>query len=677
LKYLIVFKRWWQESRLATTLQYFAKNISRHFLTFVFAVSVLVSFNFNLLGFVSVPTQDTLYYNQTPSSEIVILGIDENSLKTFGAWPWDRSIFADIIDRVNQASAKTLAFDVLFNDFRESDDLFVDSLNKTKTNIVLASKIDSDNSKIIFPQSIINQISTDKTSFGVANIDLDQDKKVREVRLQYEFEEKCFSILGLQGLASWYSDQGGCYGNNKRLGLSLLPEKLMINFYGPKQTIKTYSLTDFMDKPFNLKLLEHKLVFLGSTIQDLKVGINDTVTTPLGQIPGVEVHATIANNILQNSFLKRVSNLWHNLLILFLFILSFSLAWRLESIKSALRLLVLVLSYVLIVSILARWYILVELFYTLLAIFMAWILGVGHRFSLQKQENVNLKNIFTRYTDSRLLKKVLANADNISLSGEKREMSIFFADIRGFTTITEELDPEELISLLNRYFELATNEIFQLEGTIDKFIGDAIMAHWNSIVDDPLHAFHASQAAVNFSNQLDLFNTDSNFKNKLNVGIGIASGEAIVGNIGSKQRFEYTALGDKVNLASRLEGLTKQYGAKILISEETFQHLKLLGKINLFLIRPIDQVVVKGKTKPVQIYEIFPKNNAQNQNLTQLYQKAFELYLSGDFEKAIQDFNFLSQSFNDKASSILSSRCETLKNQDISNWSRAWVWTEK
>jgi len=212
-----------------------------------------------------------------------------------------------------------------------------------------------------------------------------------------------------------------------------------------------------------------------------------------------------------------------------------------------------------------------------------------------------LQDTLTRYVTRQVVDVILQNPEKIILDGEERNATVMFSDIRRFTSISEKMSPKELVYLLREYFTLMVGAVFRYQGTVDKFIGDCIMAIFGAPAPQPEHAQFAVQAALEMKLRLQVFNTKraQAGKEPIRVGVGINTGEVVVGNIGSEQRLEYTAIGDAVNLASRLEGITKQYGVQILISEFTYREIE-----GQFIVRELDDVRVKGKLQPVKIYEV-------------------------------------------------------------------------
>jgi adenylate cyclase len=291
------------------------------------------------------------------------------------------------------------------------------------------------------------------------------------------------------------------------------------------------------------------------------------------------------------------------------------------------------------------------LLYPLLGLGLTYLGSEAWRNLVVERKGRQLKKAFSNYVSPDLVKQIEKNPDKLVLGGEQRELSILFSDIRGFTTVSEDLTPPELVALLNEYLSPMTRIVLEERGTLDKFIGDAVMAIFNAPLDVPLHAVHACRAAVRMLEELQRLNTGfvSRGMHSLDIGIGINTGPAVVGNMGADIRFDYTAIGDSVNLASRLEGLNKLYGSHILVSEDTRQQVPP----DMFCFREVDRVRVKGKHKPVVLFELL----VDRQELLPGFEAALEQYRAQAFEAARLMFDELTQQYDDGPSRLYSSRC--------------------
>lgn len=280
---------------------------------------------------------------------------------------------------------------------------------------------------------------------------------------------------------------------------------------------------------------------------------------------------------------------------------------------------------------------------------------------------------------------LLENSDKLKLGGETRNMTVMFSDIRSFTTISESLTPKQLIDMLNDYLGYMTDIILKNVGTVDKYIGDAIMAFWNAPLDDENHAANAINTALNMRDQLHKFGEMHPEYPEIKIGIGLNTGDMTVGNVGGEARFDYTVLGDNVNLGSRLEGLTKKYGVTVIVSESTKNSYEEIYKLrrqdednnefNDFKFRLLDDMKVKGKNEPVKIFEPFRTSEFESMKaVLEVYADGFAKYQAGDFEKAVK---ILEKNKDDKASVLLIERIQTLIQNPPTDWHGIWKWEEK
>jgi adenylate cyclase len=297
-----------------------------------------------------------------------------------------------------------------------------------------------------------------------------------------------------------------------------------------------------------------------------------------------------------------------------------------------------------------------------------------------------LKSTMYRYMTQELAERLLENPDAAKMGGDRKEVTVLFSDIRSYTTITESLTAEEVVEMLNKYFESMVDAVFQHKGTLDKYIGDAIMAVFGSPLPLEDHAWMAVLTAVDMRHRLEIFNADrvANGQQAIQIGIGINSDTVISGNIGSSKRMEFTAIGDGVNLGSRLESATKQYGTDIVISEYTYQRCLERGHQNDFYVRELDKIKVKGRSKPVSIYEVVglssePLSN-DRRRIIDLYHQGLIYYRDRKFRKAMNEFATIIEEIDshDKSSVTHMERCQYwMQNPPPDDWDQVWTMTEK
>jgi adenylate cyclase len=347
-------------------------------------------------------------------------------------------------------------------------------------------------------------------------------------------------------------------------------------------------------------VFKDKIVFVGLTTS----GLMDVFTTPFestGVMPGIQLHAYVADSILSNRFIRpapdamRIAGTMGGALAVGL--LAALLPYAAAS-AGALLAMSAWTWYAVSVFGSGLW---VNMTQPLVAVAIALFAGTAYRYVVEERQKRVVKKLFGRYVSKDVYQQLIANPDLARLGGGRREMTVLFSDIRGFTTITEKGDPEALVAQLNEYFSRMVELVFQHKGTVDKFVGDMVMALYGAPLDDAEHADHAVQTAVGMVAELGRLNQAwaSQGKAQLDIGIGVNSGDMIAGNIGSSSIMSYTVIGDNVNLGSRLESLNKQYATRIIISEATRARLR-----HQYDVHPLGDVVVKGKSRPVAIFEI-------------------------------------------------------------------------
>ncbi len=409
-----------------------------------------------------------------------------------------------------------------------------------------------------------------------------------------------------------------------RLGRQPVPVdrfgRMLINYLGPPGMVTTYSAKAVMDGTLPPEALKDKLVIVGATA----LGIYDLRVTPFsGVFPGVEIQATVVDNLLRQNFIRtpRLALPLMLAILLGLGILMGLMLPRLSAAWAFIFTLILLEVYVTVNYFLfSRLGIQIEVLYPLAQITTVYLGITVQRFLAEERERERVKKAFDSYVAPAVVQEMLKHPEQLRLGGERRELTILFTDIRGFTTLSENLDPQALVSLLHDFLNPMSNIIINQGGTIDKYMGDAIMALFGAPLGMPDHARQACRAALAMAGQLQELNQQwaTQGRPPLRIGVGVNTGPVAVGNMGSDRLFDYTAVGDNVNLASRLEGLNKYYGTKILLSQTT---AAALGEG--FILRDVDWVRVKGKGQAVQIFEILGEGKpspAQEQFLASYHQ---------------------------------------------------------
>ncbi|WP_028844147.1 CHASE2 domain-containing protein [Thermodesulfovibrio thiophilus] len=630
-----------------------------------------------------------------PDSRVIIVAIDSKSLDRVGRWPWDRKVISKLIKNINKA--KVIALDIVFSETSnpESDRILSNMINMTntvagyyfredETSVNRQSYINLKESRIKilktskgikplhvieFPYAELN-IPTIKASMGFFNIFPDEDGVYRKINLVILYKGELYPHLALQTISKLKNSplivEIAEYGiKSIKIKNETIPVSesgsLTINYYGRTGSFKTVSAIDIIDG--KIKIPPDVIVLVGAT----EIGIADIRNTPFDPVmPGVEISATTVSNILQGRYL--IYNAWvAGLDILFiiipviLLILIFTKIPR-TVISLCLFIIVVFFTYIVNFFIFKKYFLDLSLIYPFFSLSMCYVTSEAYRNLMVEKKSKFLKKAFSSYVSPDVVNILIKKPDALKLGGEKRTITVLFSDIRNFAVIAESLQPERLVTLLNNYFDPMTNIVIKHGGMLDKYIGDAIMAVYNAPVNLPEHAKEAVFTALEMLKELKKLNKKFNELRfpEINIGIGINTGEAITGNIGTSTRFDYTAIGDTVNLASRLEELNKLYGTKIIISESSFNAMEsscYSEKMEQnFLIRELDLIRVKGKNKPVKIFEIIEESSSITSAIED-FEKALHLYRKGQFKEAETLFSNIASQFNDKASILFKERC--------------------
>lgn len=314
----------------------------------------------------------------------------------------------------------------------------------------------------------------------------------------------------------------------------------------------------------------------------------------------MELHANIMQSLIDGMIFNEVSPVAGMMVIGLLAGLAYFLMERVNARRAILVAVLFIVTYTIVFHfVLERQNLILPLFYVVFAIIVCYVTSIVSQYLLERRERSRVTGLSGRYVSQAVVDEILSNPDAIKLGGERKDVTLLFIDIRGFTPLSEKMEPEDVINVLNEYLDLCTQAIFKYGGTLDKFIGDGVMAIFGAPVPQEDHAKRAVLAGIELKSQADELNRriEEKYGRSVRFGMGINSGPAVIGNIGSKERLEYTAIGDTVNLASRLESNAKP--GQILISEETYRRVK-----DDFVFKELPPLKVKGKEKPVNVYEV-------------------------------------------------------------------------
>lgn len=564
----------------------------------------------------------------------------------------------------------------------------------------------------------VPEIIPPKTAFGFFNNEPDSDGNYRKAMFFYRAGDNFVPSLTLRMAQKALSQNDSApkifiqanapeHGLVQDLKLDMMtvngPRRVPIDFYGQSiinyrgrnQTFANISMADIISpsetityehtepngtrKPIQVhksELFKNALVLVGITANAL-YDIRPNPLDPMAS--GVENHANILDNILNNDFLIRPTTDFLIKLLIGIGIISLLYGLAIAKLDARLGAL---FSFSTIFAML--YFDQVHLFNKKGIVFSGHLQALQFLFQYigitvlkymrEESEKKFIRSAFDKYVSPAVIESMLSDPSRLRLGGEKRELSILFSDIRGFTELSEKVDVKTLTQFLNEYLGAMTEILQSNQGTLDKYIGDAVMGFWGAPLELKNHATLAVKTAVEMVAKLDELNLEFEKKYglKIDIGIGINSGAVSVGNFGSSKVFEYTVIGDNVNLASRLEGINKYYGTHIIISETTFAQLQP----SQFLTREVDTVKVKGKQKPVKIYEVFPDNSAHaplKQALTP-FNEALNYYYSKDWNKALASLeNVIAIRKNDRPSLELIERCNHYKqNPPEQDWDGSW-----
>ena len=535
---------------------------------------------------------DALYIGESIRPHVTIVGIDDKSIKKLGKWPFKRSFHSKAIEILTKYNAKVIGIDILFaEETAELEDKSLISALKKTDKVIFPVVFDFKEKKFTYPLLKFRKY----VSLGHVNIIPDKDGVVRRVPL-FINGQKAFALAILEKI-------------NPNLDLNSLPidkeKNLLINYFRKPSNFPKISFIDLLEENFSPNLVKDKIILIGITDPT----IPDAQLTPISKgypMFGVEIHANILETILNKKFLIPQSEKSTIILLLFLSVFLTILFWFLRPIWTLFLSIFSLGFYFILASILFEKGLVLNLLYPLFTIFFVFIGTLIYKFTTEEKEKRFIKKAFSQYLSKPVIDQLLKNPKILKLGGEKKILTVLFSDIRNFTSLAEKISPEELVRFLNNYLTQMTEIILKNKGVVDKFIGDAIMAFWGAPIEEKNHPELACKTALEMIDELKRFNKKS--KIKINIGIGINTGEMIVGNMGSLKRFDYTVIGDAVNLASRLESLNKEFKTNIIISENVFKEIK-----DKFNCKYLGEIKVKGKEKPVKIYELVSfKGNSSN-----------------------------------------------------------------
>jgi len=478
------------------------------------------------------------------------------------------------------------------------------------------------NTLVPYPELYFNSVKM----AGSVKTPISHDGYLRSIPYIIQYNDKLYPSLALRAFSYLNNNEGYTVtdeyisGNKSNIKIprnnDLNGIYSFIRFYKRYERTnyshKTYSAIDIMDSYDQLKagqtphidpeIFKDKIVFIGANVRATATGLSDIQRTPISnEHSGVDVQATILDNLISNSFMTQIEP-WQNLLIAFLIMLSIYLIIRRFTLfVSATLTAILTCTYLIICGYLFYNSIAINVITPLSLGIITMIFAYSHRFILEGKNKEKIKTAMGKYISEDIMKRVVKNIDELKLGGKKANVTVLFSDIRGFTSISERLSADEIAGILNEYFTEMEPIVTKHHGVIDKFIGDAVMVIFGEPIQDEFHAINAVKCANEMLEKVNELQQKwlNEGKPKIEIGIGINTGEVFVGNIGSERRMEYTVIGDTVNLASRIESYNKTYKTNFLISSSTYASVK-----NIVDVIKISNVTIRGKAKKMDLYEV-------------------------------------------------------------------------
>jgi class 3 adenylate cyclase/CHASE2 domain-containing sensor protein len=595
-------------------------------------------------------------------NDVVIFGFDEKSLAELGRYPWPRSVYAKFLENINADQENRPAgvlVDVLFTEDSQNkseDRILANALSKFRDNTIVdlfadqSSQIPSISENIkrrleaiaylgipsndehkqfvnvvtppimeIIRSGVIIGPATALPGMNPKLATKGADKVTRRFTMVVKINDRYYPSTALRLAMLHYKvnieDVEVNMGENVTLRNALIPASdagppqrtdvvipidehgsLLINFYGRSGSFQIRSFSDVVEGRVSTRYFNDKVVLIGVYAE----GLQDIHQVPYGDMFGIEMIANVVTQLLNRDFITFSSDYISILLVVFFGLFVSYIVGRKSILYSYIAIAGLSIAYFFaVIFVFDRYRFVLNLSAPLITGVLTLFSMIVYRILTEEKEKKAIQGMFSNYVSKSIVDELLKHPEKLELGGEDKQITVLFSDIRGFTTLSEKLTPQELVSHLNEYLSAMTDLIFKYEGTLDKYVGDEIMAFWNAPVEQENHAELACRTALEMMEVLHGLNAQWPEQKKLNIGIGLNTGVMTVGNMGSKNRMDYTLMGDNVNLGARLEGTNKIYGTNIIISEFTYAQVK-----ERFVCRELDNIRVKGKQQPVKIYEV-------------------------------------------------------------------------
>jgi len=591
----------------------------------------------------------SLLGHQPPPGDIIIVSVDEKSIQEIGRWPWKRDVMAGLIKNISRDRPRAMGVDIILSEReeRESDGRLERAI-KEAGNVVLAMAfvVPEGNKTAVTIQevpdflwdsafmevrsvkgikwrqwaikasSVIPPIAefSRVSSLGHVYTHPDMDGVIRWEVMYLSYGDDCYPSFPLQvarvalgmGMKDIVLYGGSGIGFGKKFIPTDLSGRAIINYRGRERSFDYISASDVIKGNVMAGTFKDRIVLIGTSA----LGTYDQKVTPFSaNMPGVEKNASVVENIIQNSFIRKSPGAIELVSILLTGIILGIIIPRLKAIASVafsvgfITLYILLGCYLLVFN--GLW---INLVYPVSNMALISLAHTATKFFFEERRAREIRRMFSSYVSPKIVNELISHPEKARLGGERKTVTVLFSDLIGFTSLSERLAPEEVVSMLNEYLSEMVDIIFRWDGTLDKFVGDEIVAFWGAPVEQEDHAGLAVRCAINMSERLDEMQERWRREGRvvLDCGIGINTGEALIGNIGAQgKKMDYTVIGDHVNLAARVEKLTRQYGSRILITENTLRAIEPAikrGSMGHLELEEIACVRVKGREEEVRIF---------------------------------------------------------------------------
>ncbi|WP_141505523.1 CHASE2 domain-containing protein [Paenibacillus luteus] len=581
-------------------------------LKLIHIIAVMTALSVFLMYRGSLDTMDYFFQDRFMQKEgdidtrIAIIAIDDESVTEYGSWPWNRNVHAQLIDTLAQGEPAVIAFDVTFPapsaDDTSSDEALIAAVAQAGNVIMpvygtFASSAKQGTIEALEMSEPFPELKAAVAAVGHINTIPDRDRVVRNSLYSFQYQGEAVESFSWV-IYQMFMERAGETVDSEMLPLDAFG-RFHIPYSGKPEQFEAISYSAVLNGDVPADYFKDRIVLIGP----YATGFKDDYLTPLqvkNPMYGVEIHANIIQALMDRHLKRELDWKWNALILLIAAALAYYLFRKWNMLISFLSVAVLIVVFVVGSSYLYGKGIIVSIGYAVPLLIISCIVVVGFHYVEELLERRRVTDIFGRYVAPEVVNQILKNGDEgLKLGGTRRELTVLFVDIRGFTPLSEKAEPEEIVEILNEYLDLAANCIFKFDGTLDKFIGDAAMAIFNApllLEDHPMRAVQAAWAMKEGSAALER-KLIERFGFGVKFGLGIHTGPAVFGNIGSKSRMDYTAIGDTVNTTARLESNAKP--GQIILSDAVYQAVKDRIKAS-----SLGEIKVKGKEQGITIYEL-------------------------------------------------------------------------